>query len=146
MGRDSSVGIATRQGLDCMGIESWHGGDFPHQSRPALWSTQPRIQWVPGLSRVVKRPGHGVDHQPPSSTEFRERIALYLYPPSGLSWPVLSGGRLLRPQSEDAPYLGSMTTDPQNPLHIASHFIHTSPFRSCVTLYAFHSSCTLNTR
>ena len=37
-GRDSSVGIATRYGLDGPGIES--------QWRP----TQPPIRWVPGLS------------------------------------------------------------------------------------------------
>jgi len=35
------------------------------------------------------RPGRGADHLPPSSAEFKERIELYLYSPSGLSWPVL---------------------------------------------------------
>jgi len=38
MGRDSSVGIATRYGLDGAGIEYWYGLDFPHRSRPALWN------------------------------------------------------------------------------------------------------------
>ena len=33
-GRDSSVGIATRYGLDGPGIESRWGRDFPHPSRP----------------------------------------------------------------------------------------------------------------
>ena len=52
MGRDSSVGIATRYGLDGSGIESqWGGRDFPIQSRPALGPTQPPVQWVPELSR-----------------------------------------------------------------------------------------------
>ena len=52
-GRDSSVGIATRYGLDGPGIESrWGGGrDFPHPYRPTLGPTQPPVQWVPGLSR-----------------------------------------------------------------------------------------------
>ena len=50
-GRDSSVGIATRYGLDGPGIESRWGLDFPHPSRPALGPTQPSIQWVSGLSR-----------------------------------------------------------------------------------------------
>jgi len=50
MGRDSSVGIATRYGLDSPGIESWCGRDFPYPSRLALGPTQPPIQWVPGLS------------------------------------------------------------------------------------------------
>ena len=49
--RYGSVGIATRYGLDGPGIESRCGRDFPHPSRPALWPTQPPIQWVPGLSR-----------------------------------------------------------------------------------------------
>jgi hypothetical protein len=51
VGRGSSVGIATRYGLDGPGIESWRRRDFPHPSRPALWPTQPHVQWVPGLSR-----------------------------------------------------------------------------------------------
>jgi hypothetical protein len=50
VGRDSSVGIATRYGLEGPGIEArWGGRDFPHPSRPALGPTQPPIQWVPGL-------------------------------------------------------------------------------------------------
>ena len=51
MGRDSSVGIATRYGLDGPGIESRLGRDFPHPSRPAPGPTQPPIRWVPGLSQ-----------------------------------------------------------------------------------------------
>ena len=49
VGRDSSVGIATRYELDGPGIESRLGRDFQHPSRPALGPTQPPIQWVPGL-------------------------------------------------------------------------------------------------
>jgi hypothetical protein len=37
----------------------------------------------------VKRPGRGVDHPPPSSAEVKERVDLYLYSPSGPSWPVI---------------------------------------------------------
>jgi hypothetical protein len=48
--RDSSVGIATRYGLDGPGIKSRWGRDFPHLSRSAVGPTQPPIQWVPGLS------------------------------------------------------------------------------------------------
>ena len=50
-GVDSSVGIATRYGLDGPGIESRWERDFPHPSRPAMGPTQPPIQWVPCLSR-----------------------------------------------------------------------------------------------
>jgi hypothetical protein len=49
VGRDSSVRIATRYGLDRPGIESLGGEIFPHLSRPALGPSQPPIQWVPGL-------------------------------------------------------------------------------------------------
>ena len=87
---DSSVGIATRYGLDGPGIESrWGGGDLPHPSRLALGPTQSLIQWVPVISPGVKRPGRGVDHSPPSSAEVKERVELYLYSPSGPLWPVL---------------------------------------------------------
>jgi hypothetical protein len=48
-GRDSSIGIATRYGLDGAGIESRWGRDFPHPSRPALGPIQPPMQWVTGL-------------------------------------------------------------------------------------------------
>jgi len=37
----------------------------------------------------IKRPGHGVDHPPLSSTKVKERVELYLYSPFGPSWPVL---------------------------------------------------------
>jgi hypothetical protein len=37
----------------------------------------------------VKRPRRGVDHPPPCSAEVKERVELYLYSPSGPSWPVI---------------------------------------------------------
>jgi hypothetical protein len=49
VGRDSSVGIATRYGLDGPGIESRCGRDFPHPSKPALGPTPSPTQWGPGL-------------------------------------------------------------------------------------------------
>jgi len=49
-GPGSSVGIATDYGVD--GPESNPGGDeIFRPSRPALESTQPPVEWVPGLSR-----------------------------------------------------------------------------------------------
>jgi hypothetical protein len=41
----------------------------------------------------VKWPGRGVDQPPTSSAEVKKRVEVYLYSPSGLSWPVL--GRTL---------------------------------------------------
>jgi hypothetical protein len=46
--RDSSVGIATRYGLDGPGIESRWGRDFPHPFRSALGPIQPPVQYTPG--------------------------------------------------------------------------------------------------
>ena len=49
LGRDSSVGLATRYGLDGPGIEFRWGRGFSQPSRAALGPTQPPIQWVTGL-------------------------------------------------------------------------------------------------
>ena len=51
VGRDSSVGIATRYELDGRRIESRWRRDFPHPCRSALGHTQPPVQWVSGLFR-----------------------------------------------------------------------------------------------
>jgi hypothetical protein len=75
----SSVGMATGYGLDGPGIESRPGQDFPHLSRPALGPTQLLVQWVPGLSRGIERPGHEADPSPPPSAVGHERVELYLY-------------------------------------------------------------------
>ena len=37
----------------------------------------------------VKRRRRGVNHKPPFSADVKEKVDLYLYSPSGLSWPVL---------------------------------------------------------
>ena len=87
--RGSVVGIVTHYGLDGPGIESWWERDFPLLSTPALRPPQPPIQGGTGSLPGVKRPGRVVDHLPPSSVEVKERIELYLYSPSGPSWPVL---------------------------------------------------------
>jgi hypothetical protein len=84
VGRDSSVGIATRYGPDGPGIESLWGRDFPQPSRPALGLSQPPAQWVPGLFPGVKRPERGVDHTPPFNAEVKERVELYLSSLPGL--------------------------------------------------------------
>ena len=89
VGRDSSVGIATKLRAG----RSWDripGGEI-FRSRPdrpwgphSLLHNGYRVSF-PG----VKRPGRGVDHRHPSRATVKERIGLYLYSPSGSSWPVL---------------------------------------------------------
>jgi hypothetical protein len=45
---------------------------FSTSSRPAVGSTQPPIQWVPGtLSPGVKRSGREADHSPPAIAEVK---------------------------------------------------------------------------
>ena len=79
--RDSSVGIATRYGLDGPGIESqWEARFFaPVQTGPGAHPAS--YTMGTGSFPGVKRPGRGVDHRPPSSAEVKERVELYLYSP-----------------------------------------------------------------
>ena len=88
MGRDSSVGLATRYMPDGPEIESEGGRDFLHPYSPVVEPTQPPIQWI-RVFPEVKRSGRGVDHPTPSSAEVKERVELYFYSTSGPSWPVL---------------------------------------------------------
>jgi hypothetical protein len=73
------------------GVKSRWDGDFPHRSRPALGLSRSPPQREPGLfpEGAVKRPRRGVYHLRSSSAEVKERVELYLYSPSGPSWPVL---------------------------------------------------------
>ena len=90
MGRDSAVGIATALRVGRSGDRISVGGrDFPYPSRLALGHTQPPVQWVTGLSQGVKRPVRGADHPSPSKCRGQDRVGLYLYSPSGSSWPVM---------------------------------------------------------
>ena len=86
VGRDSVVGVETRYGLEGSGIESPWGRDFPHRpwSLPSILYNVYRVSF-PG----VKRPGRGANHPLPSNAEVKGRIELYLYSPSGPSWPVV---------------------------------------------------------
>jgi hypothetical protein len=93
-----------------------HGGSEIFRTRPDRPRAQPASYTMgTGSFPEVKRPGGGVDHPPTSSAEVKERVKLYLYFPSGPSWPVL--GRtlplylylvhLLEADSIPGPYCGS---------------------------------------
>jgi hypothetical protein len=86
VGRDSSVGKATRYGLDGPGIESLWGRDFPRPSRqpwgpPSLLYNGYRVYFP-----WVKRPGRGVDHPSQSTAEVKQRVELHLYSPTAPWW------------------------------------------------------------
>jgi hypothetical protein len=85
---DSAVCIATCYGLHGPRIESRWRRDFPHLSRPDLGSTQTPVQWLPGLSGC-KAAGAWRRPPTPSRAEVKEKVELYIYSPSGHSWPVL---------------------------------------------------------
>jgi len=90
-GRDSSVGVATRYGMGGPGLNPGGGGGEIFPTRPYRPWGPPNLLYngyrisFPG----VKRPGRGVDHSPLTRAEVKERVQLYLYSPSGPSWPVL---------------------------------------------------------
>ena len=88
-GRNSSVGKATRCGLNAPRIElRWGRGFRIRPDRP--WGPPSLLRNGRRVSfRGVKRPGRGVNHPPPSSAEVKARVELCLYSPSGPSWPVL---------------------------------------------------------
>jgi hypothetical protein len=59
----------------------------PDQTGPEAYSASCTMDT--GSFPGVKRPGRGFDHPPPCSAKVEERVQLYLYSPSGPSWPVL---------------------------------------------------------
>ena len=69
-------------GLDDPGIEFLWGEIFRTRSHWPSYTIGYRVSF-PG----IKRPGRH-DHLSPSSAEVKERVGLYLYSPSGPSWPV----------------------------------------------------------
>jgi hypothetical protein len=76
-GEISLVGIAIGYGLENQGpkFDSRQDKDFlsSTSSRPALRSTQPNIQRVPGpISSEVKRLGREDDHSSPASAEVKK--------------------------------------------------------------------------
>ena len=81
------------------------------------------------LSWGVNRPGRGVDHPHPSSAEVKERLDLYLYSPSGPSWPVL--GRTLTLPLLSTLNLGFMWISVrQTARNVVGLFLHTKEGRA----------------
>jgi hypothetical protein len=87
---DSIVGIATGYGLDDrevrvqvpVGSRIFSSPRHSDRSTPALGSTQPPIQWVPGaLSPGVKRPGREDAHSAPASAEVKKMWIYTSTPP-----------------------------------------------------------------
>ena len=87
--RDSSVGIATRYGLDGPGIESQWGARFSAPGQTGPGGHPASYTMGTGSFPGVKWPGRGVNHPSPSSAEVKERVEPYLYNPYGPSWSVL---------------------------------------------------------
>jgi hypothetical protein len=76
-------------GLDSPGIESRWGAIFSAAVQTGCEAHPVSYTMGTGSFPGVKRPGRGVEYFPPSNAEVKERVELYLYSPSGSSWPVL---------------------------------------------------------
>ena len=94
VGWDSSDGIAACYRLDGLRIESRWGARFFASIQTDLGAHPASHTMGTGSFQGAKRPGRGVDHPLPSSTEVKERVGLYFYSPSGPLWPVLGGTKL----------------------------------------------------
>jgi hypothetical protein len=86
---DSSVGIATRYGLEGPGIKFRWGAGFsaPFQNSPVAHPASCTLGT--GCFPCVKLPGSSDGNPFPCSDDVKERVRLYIYSPSGPSWPVL---------------------------------------------------------
>ena len=123
-GQGRSVGTATRNGLDAPALEPrWGGGgrNSHYWSRPSPRPTQPPVQCEPG--RFPGGKSAGAWRWPPttSSAECKERIELYLYSPSGLSWPVI-GWPLHLPKNEEVIWHGGKSCN-------EGRFVMRSPYQ-----------------
>jgi hypothetical protein len=88
VGRDSSVVIVNRYGLDGPGIESRRVAISVHfqtgpMDHPASYTMS--TESFPG----VKRPGHGADHLPHLAPRLKKEYTTTFTPPSGPSRPLL---------------------------------------------------------
>jgi len=87
MGAGVAQSVYTRYGLVSPWIESrWGGARFSAPFQNGSEAHPASYTMGTGSFRWVKRPGRGVDYPPSSSAEFKERVELYFYSPSALSW------------------------------------------------------------
>ena len=86
--RNSVVGIATRYEMGDQGIEFRCGRNFCTRPDRHCGPYSRSYNGYLGFSPGIKRQRRGVDHQPSSSAEVKERLELYLFSLSGSSWYV----------------------------------------------------------
>ena len=86
-GKVSSVGTATRYGLDGSGFESRRRHYFPGQYRRGP-EAQPASSTMTNEVSFpeIQQPGRGDGHPPPSSADIKDPVELYLYSPSQPAW------------------------------------------------------------
>ena len=84
VGRDSSVGIATRYGLGQSGDRIAVGARFSAPAHTGAEVHPACYTMGTGSFSEVKRPGRCVDHPPPSSVEVKETEGYTSNPPVGL--------------------------------------------------------------
>ena len=85
-GQDSSVGIATRYGLDGPGIESrwWGKARFSAHVQTGPGAHPASDTMGTGSFPRVKRPGSGVDHPPHLAPRLKKEYSYTSTPPLGL--------------------------------------------------------------
>ena len=87
--QNSSVGIATRYGLDSPGIESRWGRDFSASFQTVPGAHQSSYTMGTGSFLGGKAAGEWRWPPTPSSAGIKERIELYIYSTSEPSWSVI---------------------------------------------------------
>jgi hypothetical protein len=88
-GPGSSVGIATCYGLEGPGIESRRRAKFSAPVQTGPGHDPASYKMVTGSFPGSKAAGAWRWPLTPSSAEVKDRVELYLYSPSGPSWPVI---------------------------------------------------------
>jgi hypothetical protein len=78
-GRNSSVGIATRYGLDGPGFKYRWGRGFLYRPSRSPRSKTPPLRWVSGISFRGKKPCSGGNHPPLLAPRLRKEWSLHLF-------------------------------------------------------------------